>query len=685
VLEEIKDYPIVALCGSVALRALFPTRPGVRVVASHYRGNVAHHPDFPGQRFYTLYHPSAILRNATLKAEFRQQMERLARIVAGEPAPAWQVLHGNTIAFQTALQEALAAPLISLDFETTALDSWEPTTRIRSLALTADGRNVLFVHEDESHWIAVMAAVRAYLEQPAKGVVGNNIGFDLDMIEHDADFVVRCTGIHDVGVIWYQAGQYRMPSLKELTAKELDGYRYLVYDPATESDLTLLANYNGEDVVHSLKLFYKGMQLLKPKTRDLVTRVLGPTSLVLRQIQSAGFYLRPDYREAKIKEYAERRRAVIAAWHDEDPEFLPSKHESGNGLRYYLFQIRGLPALHETDKGEPATDKKAIKQWIRNGASYLRHLLELREIDKRLSTNLRAYDKHIDMRNRVHSSYTLTYVDSGRSSSREPNAQNVPRVPDIRDLFGVPPGCRLIEADLNQIEFRIMVCLAQDPTGIAAYNRGEDAHTTTAKQFAENPTKEQRSRAKPVNFSLLYGGSWENVQTTALNDYDLDWPPELCKKFTAGFFDTYKQLPAFHRASRDELIQNRGWFESVLGHIFHYRDWDHAEQGKRDHAFRAALNSKAQGPAAQINFAIEVHARRLLAERGLAQRVPFVNTVHDSTLIEVPEEGCVEPVIATMEEAVGIVYEWVKPWFVVPLVMDYKVGEAWGSLEDYRR
>ncbi|KKL55685.1 hypothetical protein LCGC14_2252950, partial [marine sediment metagenome] len=332
VLDEIQDYPIVVMCGSVPLQALFP-----KAKATHYRGNIAYHPDFPGQRFYNIYHPSYMFRRGDLMHRFDRQLERLYRIIAGEPKPDWTVLQGGGKKWMAALEKALAAPLISLDLETTALESWLPHTHIRSIAVTADAKTVLYIYEDEPHWVATLQRIQEYLERPAKGVVGANIAFDLDMLEHELDFTVMCTGIHDVSVMWCEARQYKMPSLKELTSNELDGYRYLIYDPTKETDLELLGWYNGEDVVYSLRLFWKALGILNAKTTDLTSRVLGPANLCLRQMTSNGLYVRQDYLKAKVEEYKDRRKAVINRWHDEDPEFLPTKHETGKGLKRYLF------------------------------------------------------------------------------------------------------------------------------------------------------------------------------------------------------------------------------------------------------------------------------------------------------------------------------------------------------------
>lgn len=675
VLDEVRGYPIVVLCGNVALQALFPGAQG-----SHFRGNVAWHPDFPGQRFFAIYHPAYILRRPDLTSVFQRHLARLARI-AREPGAedAWKVVHGPA-AFKT-LEDVLKAPLVSLDLETTSVVSWEVGARIRSVAATADGVTVAALHEEDPPFVAALERIRDFLENPEKAVVAANTGFDAEWVERELGCFVRCQ-VHDVNIVWYEAGQYQQPSLKELAAQEADGYRYLVHEPHLERDTGLLLRYNAEDVVQQLTLFKAGMRRLKPKGRDLVTRVLGPVALVFREMQAHGLYVRQDYRREQIEAHQNARREAVQRWKDEDPAFIPKTHESGHGLRKYLFEIRKLPVIHLTPKGGPATDKAAIRQWIRDGATYLRHLLKIREIDKLLTTYLMAYDDHVGHDSRVHPSYWLTSTDTGRPSSSNPNVMNIPRAKVIRDLFGVRPGSRLIETDLAQIEFRVMVCLAGDETGIEGFLRGDDAHTMTARSFNPNPTKEDRTNAKPVNFSLLYGGYAGGVLRMARDDYGLDWTPAQAEEFTEAFFALYRRLPEFHAGSRRRLLDNRGWFESVVGHTYHYRNWDHPDQETREHTFRSALNAEAQGPAAAIMFYIKVLARRLLYERGF-RGVAFVNSVYDSVLTEVPDPAWVPAVIEALNDARDQAYEWVRPWFIVPLEQEHAVGESWGSLKEW--
>lgn len=171
------------------------------------------------------------------------------------------------------------------------------------------------------------------------------------------------------------------------------------------------------------------------------------------------------------------------------------------------------------------------------------------------------------------------------------------------------------------------------------------------------------------------------VKGMVADDYGVIWTDRQAEQFRDTFMRTYPRIPIFHAESRRRLIANRGWFESVVGHTFHYAEWDAKDTGKRDHTFRSALNAEAQGPAAQLMFYIMVLTRRLLDARGFTT-VEFVNTVHDSVFVEIPNPAWVPDVVATMREASAKAYEWVREWFVVPLVLDFKVGESWGSMTD---
>ena len=162
------------------------------------------------------------------------------------------------------------------------------------------------------------------------------------------------------------------------------------------------------------------------------------------------------------------------------------------------------------------------------------------------------------MDGRLHGQYFQLSRRAGRFSSREPNAQQIPKRGEdglaIRKLFRAPPGKKLVKADFSGIELRIMACLSQDKTMIEAFQAGQDLHKLTASKISGLPieqiTKAQRQGAKAVNFLLIYGGQPELLQRRAKETYGVDMSLEQAKEAHRMFFQTYPGVEAFHQKQR---------------------------------------------------------------------------------------------------------------------------------------
>lgn len=682
-INEIENYPIVLLVGNHTQRSFFP-----KMRTSHLRGNVAYHPDFPGKRFYSIRSPINIVQRRQDDPEVEQwkkEIKRFAEIVRGEPVQ-WRVIQGGSD-FLTRLQFMLGnTNQISLDLETTELKHWEPNERIRSFAVAANKSEAFFAHEGEAHFWPALEMIKNFLLNKRNRVMGAHVGFDVKWLERMLDFVAMCEVIFDVNVLYYHIKQYKQTSLKELVSREGNGYRFLVYQPHLERDLNILSYYNAEDVIQVLDLHERGMQQLVhwPKTLDLYLRVGGPSDLALERIRYNGFALRHEYHAALRQELETKRNGIIEHWRTVDPDFRPV-HTSGKDLEHYLFTMKQFPVLKTTTKG-PSTDESSLKELMRqgHGKQIIQCLLDLREVEKELGTYVIPYLELVGSDGRIHSNYNNTSTDTGRTSSNEPNMQNVPRPKRIRDLFGVPEGYTLLQSDFSQIELRIAMCLARDEAGIAAYLRGEDLHTNTARVVAGGsgePTKEQRTHAKILNFSLVYGGTAYTIRNYAQNLYGIIMSAQQSEDYCDLFFSTYPGLKRWHDECNRLLVQNQGWSEHAVGHRFFYKDWNSEHQGTRDHAFRAHINSKGQGPAGYMAIYTLILAQRAFHERGIDART--VGTVHDSILTEV-RRGSEADAIAALNDCVQKVHRWVSDWFVVPLIMDHEVGPAWGSLEKWK-
>jgi uracil-DNA glycosylase family 4 len=519
--KEVKGYRYVVLVGGDVLKAFYPTEQYKTM-----RGNFAYHPDFPGTKFYTIYDPEYIIQNGHKLPAYKELLVRLAREMAFTGVE-FETLERQDFPegqFLEEIRSVFANSVLSLDIETNSLKPWAKSAKIKSVAFCADEHKAYFSHDEDPLWDEVMEMVKDYISDPQKAVIGHNVGFDLDWLERDLDTVCEAT-VLDTQTLYYlwvdrktNRQGYKMASLKQLTASELDGYRHMVVNPHLEEDLHLLKVYNGEDVIRTLQLFRKAFYCLPEKTRNLYLEVASYTNLSLRRMSSEGAEFDLEaWLEAQ--RFIEARIAQVKAdWQEQYPEFDPDKHLGDIGLRKYLFDIRKYPVINTTENGAPSTDKYALQAIIRaskKDTSDLKFLLELRKLDKLNDTYIKGYKKHIDEEDgKIHASYTNSKTDTQRTSSFSPNVQQIPRPPRedekdkypvIRSLFYVPSDYVFYHADYSQIEVRVAMSLANDKTALEAYKQGMDAHQITAEAIVGGKReliKEDRTRAKAINFAL---------------------------------------------------------------------------------------------------------------------------------------------------------------------------------------
>lgn len=701
VIDVIEQYRVIVLVGGTATRALFPGKK-----PSHLRGNVCRHPDFPGKIFYPMYHPAWVgYQNdqGESAALFREQVERLARIVDGD-RPDMEIHRPSEDGWIEGLEQALAAPRISYDIETNQrLESWAIDSRMVSFALTADGRNVYFCTEDDPPWIGAMERLKRALTQPDKQVIGHNLGFDLEWTESEVGFKTQARWTHDTQMLYRHVGGHQMASLKFLVSRYLDGYRYLVPEPGEDTDPDLLAKYNAEDVIYPYRLFKEGFTELNADQRDLYLTVASDTSLFARRLTARGM----SFNEQRSRELQDELRDelwdVLDEWREDDPDLelgfvvhVEEDEDSGEEilriknkeLREYLYEVKDLPVVAETDTGLPAADKEAL--WVlqhRHGADWIEYLKRIRSLNKNRSTFTKGYRKRVSNDGRLHTRFLNAFTKTGgRFSSRDPNLQNAPRGERFRSQFDAPTGWMLSEVDYSQAEFRVMVSAAGDETGIEAYRQGQDVHARTAMQITgkDGYTKEERDNSKIVNFAHLYGGDENTLQRQARVKFGVDWDLDRCERFSRTFFNTYSDLEDYHDEIRQQLRTNEGWIRQPVGHWEYYDNWDHPKDRVRERCEREVINAMGQGTAGYMTLLLGIEIDRRVIRRGEWRNIRPTSTVHDSVIAEV-KEGHFHTFTEIAREANEVVGEWVRDWFEVPLVLDVAVGPDWGHLEELER
>jgi DNA polymerase-1 len=251
------------------------------------------------------------------------------------------------------------------------------------------------------------------------------------------------------------------------------------------------------------------------------------------------------------------------------------------------------------------------------------------------STFLNRWGKDSAYDGRIHPNFNITDVVSGRTSCSDPNLQQVPRQKDIRCLYHAEKGKVFFEADYSQLELRIAADFANEKTMLRIYREDGDIHTETAKTFTNgaDPTKEERNRAKAVNFGFLYGMGAKGFIDYAYNSYDAIFTLKEAQHYRELFFIKYPGLLPWHEKQR-ELARALGGVANKFGRFRKLPDIYSNDFKKRGSAERISINTPVQGTGSDILLCSAIQIDKELGKQGLS----IVGSVHDSILGEFYEE-----------------------------------------------
>jgi len=340
-------------------------------------------------------------------------------------------------------------------------------------------------------------------------------------------------------------------------------------------------------------------------------------------------------------------------------------------LETILFDELGLPVVKKT-KTARSTDHEVLEE-LAPMHPLPDAIVEHRVLAKLKSTYLDALPRQVNASTgRVHTRYNQAVAATGRISSSDPNLQNIPIRTDlgrsIRHAFVPEEGWDMLSADYSQIELRVLAHLSRDSELCEAYAKGEDVHVRTATALfdvsAADVTREQRGRAKTVNFAVIYG------QTQFALARNLRIDRKEAQRYIDAFFQRYAGVARF----LDEVVEQAratGEVRTLLGRRRAMPDLSSRNHNLRSAAERVARNSPIQGSAADIMKVAMVRIQRDMEERELRSRMLL--TVHDELVFEAPpaeRDVLVELVRARMEGAADL---------SVPLVVDHGWGRTWGE------
>jgi DNA polymerase-1 len=337
-------------------------------------------------------------------------------------------------------------------------------------------------------------------------------------------------------------------------------------------------------------------------------------------------------------------------------------------LETILFDELGMKPLKRT-KTSRSTDAETLEA-LAEHHELPKIVLDIRSITKLKGTYIDALPALVHPNTgRIHTSWEQTVAATGRLSSSDPNLQNIPIRTElgrkIRAAFVAQPGYSLVSADYSQIELRVLAHLSGDPVLVESFRTGEDVHQRTAMEIfslaAGDVQREHRTRAKAVNFGIIYGQGESGLAKA------LGIPRAEAASFIAAYYQRYHGVRRFmnetlERARTGEAVR------SVLGRRRLVPAIRSANRAERLAAERIAMNMPIQGSAADI-----LKLAMLALGAPVTPGAKMILSVHDELVFEVPD-GEVEAAKEAIRSAMQSAYE-----LVVPLTVDAGSGPNWNA------
>ena len=408
-------------------------------------------------------------------------------------------------------------------------------------------------------------------------------------------------------------------------------------------------------------------ELKKVNLYDLYINIEMPTSIVLANMQYDGVYV--DELEIikfgeKLKMKMEELRIDIYRYSGKEFNVNSTKQ-----LGEVLFEDLKLPVKKKTKTGY-STDSDVLEK-LKDSHPIIGVILEYRKLAKLSSTYVDGMIPYINEKTgRIHTYFHQTVASTGRLSSTEPNLQNIPTRTELgkrlRKVFKPESGNVLIDADYSQVELRILAHMSKDQIMCKAFNEDQDIHTICASQIfdvpVENVSKQLRSRAKAVNFGIVYGISeFGLAEQTGINMKE-------AKNYIDQYLEKYHGIREFMSECVD-TAKRKGYAETLYHRRRYISELNSNNYMVRKFGERVAMNTPVQGTAADIMKIAMINVFKKLKENNMKAKI--VLQVHDELLVEAPideEEKVKEILVTEMENAAKL---------DVPLKVEALSGKSW--------
>ena len=532
----------------------------------------------------------------------------------------------------------------------------------------------------------VINKLRPILEDQSIKKIGQNIKFDYIIFYHNG---VNLNSLEDTMLISYvlDAGKNRhnMDTLSEIHL----GHKPISYKDLVgtgkkqinfkDVDIKKALEYAAEDADITFRL-YKILKtnLNKEKLLNIYEMFEKPMIKILAGMEISGIKVDDKFLKILSKKFEKKIKDL------EQKIFKISKKEfniaSTKQLGEILYNELKISTLKKTKKGSFATSASVLEDLAFKGNELPKLVLDWRQISKLKNTYSDSLQEHINPKTkRVHTSFLLAATTTGRLASSDPNLQNIPiKTEDgkeIRKSFIAEKGKKLISADYNQIEMRILADLADVKELKKAFKNNQDIHSLTASQIFNCDIKkvnaDMRRKAKAINFGIIYGISQYGLAKQIMVSN------QEAQEFLNSYFLRFPEIKDY-MSKTIKFCRKSGYVNNIFGRRSHISGINDKNFNVRNFQERAAINAPIQGSASEIMRLAMIRLNKKF-EQTKNNQCKMLLQIHDELIFEIPineEKNLVKLIINEMAS----VKDSDLHTFSTPLTVDVNTGENWGIL-----
>jgi len=545
-------------------------------------------------------------------------------------------------------------PLVPLDIETTGLDPFHHRPRLIQMGLP-DG-DVAVV---DLFFTAGIGPLKEALKN--SHILGHNLQFETAFLQHH--YGVQVAGVWDTMVAAKLLGGGQDLHVKDVYSLAGVCKRYL--GVKLPKDLQK-SNWEGDLTPAQIEYAVRDVAVLPP-LRDKLAPAMAKATL--DRVASLEFDIVPVAAAMELAGVGIDRAAwtALVDRREAEAKTLRELCSKALGVENPDSWVKVLEGLHRLGIRAKRTNEKALAQFctrheVRALLDY-RHAVGFgRNIGKGI---MRALDRHKDNDSRVHADFDPLAAPTGRFGCKEPPLLSIPKEPAVRGTIVPPVGYLFVCADYSAIDLRAAAQVTKDPGLLKIFKEGGDPHRRTAAAMlgiAESQvTKEDRKRAKPLNFGFLFGMGAERFVEYALADYGLEFTLAEAEKFKKVYLQTY---PGVARWQREMGVERPIEVRSASGRARRFND--------RRQGYCERLKMPVQGSAADGMKSALVLLHRRLPPLGAR----LVLCVHDEVLVETP----VEHAEAVKRVVVDSMIEGMQVFVTaVPIVVEASIRRTWAE------